>query len=465
MGAQWKQAGREANAQKRGQMVIKLVREIMVAARLGGPDLDVSLAKAILAGMNPAQPQTNLSRTGAGDPVTSNTLSRRGFLMTVGAGAAAMGMPRGISAAEPIIQGFERVPEDPNASKGWQPVSDRKLRVGIVGYGVCKFGAEFGFQDHPNVEIVAVSDLVPDRCAELSKVCRCAKTYPSLEELVKDDRIEAVFVATDAPSHARHCIEVLKHGKHVASAVPAVFGSLEQADQLHEAVRKSDRIYMMFETSYYHEDLHAMRRIHAAGGLGRLVYAEGEYYHYMEEPIPSFKDWRVGLPPQWYPTHSNAYYVGVGNGRFTEVSCMGMPSVVPHLQPAGNRYQNPFGTEIALFRTSEGGMARMAVSWDTPGYSGEMGRIRGQRGTFYGKYEGLEKTLPNTRRPPLPPGVAAGGHGGSHGHLMNEFVTAILQKRQPLVDIAQALNMTVAGIVAHHSALKNGELLKIPQYA
>src|SRR5580698_2552761 len=42
MGAQWKQAGREANAQKRGQMVVKLVREIMVAAKLGGPDPDTN---------------------------------------------------------------------------------------------------------------------------------------------------------------------------------------------------------------------------------------------------------------------------------------------------------------------------------------------------------------------------------------------------------------------------------------
>ena len=47
---------------------------------------------------------------------------------------------------------------------------------------------------------------------------------------------------------------------------------------------------------------------------------------------------------------------------------------------------------------------------------------------------------------------------------MNEFVTAILQDRTPLVDIAKALNMTVAGIVAHQSALKNGALMKIPQY-
>jgi hypothetical protein len=156
--------------------------------------------------------------------------------------------------------------------------------------------------------------------------------------------------------------------------------------------------------------------------------------------------------------------VGVTGGAFTEVSGMGMPSKIPHLQPANNRYRNPFGTEIALFRTSEGGMSRMAVSWDTPGASGEMGRIRGQRGTFHDKYEGLEKKLPPTRRPPLPPGVSAGAHGGSHGHLTHEFVAAILQDRQPWMNLAVALNLTVSGIVAHQSALKDGELMKIPQY-
>jgi predicted dehydrogenase len=250
----------------------------------------------------------------------------------------------------------------------------------------------------------------------------------------------------------------------VACAVPAVYASLEEAEQLWEAVRKSDRTYMLFETSAFHEDLHAMRRIYQAGGLGKLVYAEGEYYHFMEQPLASYQDWRVGLPPQFYPTHSNAYYHCVTGGSFTEVSCLGMPSVIQHLKPENNRYRNPFGTEIALFRTSEGGSARMAVSWDTPGAGGEMGRVRGQRGSFYGKYEGLEKSLPDLKRPPLPPGVAAGGHGGSHGHLTNEFITAILQDRPPLVDIRMALNLTVSGIVAHHSAMKDGERLKIPQY-
>ncbi|RAK02282.1 putative dehydrogenase [Larkinella arboricola] len=400
-------------------------------------------------------------------------LNRRSFLRSAGLGATALGLlpmacstgkqPAQSTAGKPPIQGFERTQEAGTAKK-WTPVSDRKVRVGIVGYGLCKFGAEFGFQNHPNVEIVAVSDLFPDRCEQLAKACRCTKTYPSLEELVKDDRIEAVFIATDAPSHAKQAILALKHGKHVASAVPAVFGSLEEADQLYEAVKTSGKKYMMFETSCFHEDLYAMRQIYNAGGLGKLVYSEGEYYHYMDDPLPSYKEWRVGLPPQYYPTHSNAYYIGVTGGSFTEVSCLGMPSIVEQLKPANNRYKNPFGSEIAMFRTSEGGSSRMAVSWDTPGDHGERGRIRGQRGSFYGKYEGLEKVLPDLVRPALPPGVDAGGHGGSHGRLTDEFITAILQDRQPLVDISMALNMTVSGIVAHQSAMRNGETLKIPQY-
>lgn len=398
----------------------------------------------------------------------TNNLSRRTFMQSVGGAAAAVGFGNAALAAEPekAIQGFEKAAKDVEASREWKPISDRKIRVGLAGYGVCKFAAAFEFQNHPNVEVVAVSDLIPERCAELAKVVRCGTTYPSLEELVKDDRIEAVFVATDAPSHVQHCVEVLKHGKHVASAVPACFGSLEEGEQLYEAVKQAAPLkYMMYETSCFHEDLYAMRQLYDAGALGKLVYSEGEYFHYMEQPIDSFHGWRIGLPPQYYPTHSNAYYVGVTGGSLTEVSCIGIPSKVIHLQPENNRYKNGFGTEIALFRTSEGGASRMAVSWDTPGSGGERGRIRGQLGSFYDKFEGIAEKLPNMKRPPLPPTVEPGGHGGSHGYLTEEFISAILEDRQPLVDVSRALNMTAAGIVAHQSAMKDGELMKIPQYA
>jgi hypothetical protein len=398
-------------------------------------------------------------------------MSRRGLLQDAGMAGALLGLV-GIAhgqdlptdAGGKVIPGFGGGQDDPEASSEWVSFSERKVRVGIAGYGICKFGAQFGFQDHPNVEVVAVTDLIPSRCAELAKVCGCDKTYPSCEEMLEDDGIEAVFIATDAPSHARLAILALERGKHVAAAVPAVFGSLEDANRLFEAVKKSGRKYMMFETSAFHADLFALHKRYVAGDLGKVIYSEGEYYHYFGTPLGGYNPktrqvdsdgWRKGLPPQWYPTHSNAYYVSVTGGCFTEVSCMGMPSEVPHLQAANNDYRNPFGSEIALFRTSEGGMSRMAVCWDLPSAHGEKGRVYGQR-------KGNGKVY--SQRPPLPPGVSAGGHGGSHGLLTSEFMDAILRDRKPWVDIAMSLNMTVAGIVAHQSALKDGELLKIPQY-
>lgn len=397
-----------------------------------------------------------------------NSTSRRSFIQAVGAGTAALGLSNATAAEQKQkpIPGFEETPTDPDASKGWQAVSDRKIRVGIVGYGTCQFGSAFSFQDHPNVEIVAVSDLFPDRCAALAKACRCEKTYPSLEQLVKDDQIEAVFVATDAPSHARHCIEVLKHGKHVACAVPAVYGSLEDADKLFEAVKTSGLNYMMFETSCYHDDCYAMRQIYQAGGFGRIVYSEGEYYHYHTHQIGSYKDWRVGSIPLWYPTHSTAYYVGVTDKPFTSVSCTGSSAGFESWQDGANQYNNTFTDQIALFQTAEGGTSRMLMCSGIHSKGGETGRIFGEKGWMTGtQYHGSMKDLPDLSRPPLPPTVKAGGHGGSHGQLMNEFILSILEKRKPLVDIVQALNMTVCGIVASQSALKDGERMSVPQYS
>ena len=394
-------------------------------------------------------------------------VSRRSFFKAMSMGAAAVGMGSASAAQTPSkIQGFEEEPVDPNASKLWKPVSDRKIRVGIVGYGVCRFGAAFSFQNHPNVEVAAVSDLFPDRCAALAKACRCEKTYPSLEEMVKDDSIEAIFCATDAPSHARHCIDVLKHGKHAATAVPAVFGSIEQADELLETVKTTGKKYMMFETSCFRADCYAMREIYMAGGFGRIVYSEGEYYHYHGDgSLGSYKDWRKGIPPLWYPTHSTAYYVGVTDKAYTSVSCFGFESGSSHFLPGVNAYDNLKTDEVALFETAEGGMSRMLKCRSTRSKGGETGRVFGEKGWMDGtEYRGAMKKLPNITRPPLPPDVKAGGHGGSHGQLMNEFVLSILEDRKPVVDVVQALNMTVPGVVAHQSALKDGERLKVPQY-
>ncbi|MDH7568393.1 MAG: hypothetical protein QHJ73_02235, partial [Armatimonadota bacterium] len=80
-------------------------------------------------------------------------------------------------------------------------------------------------------------------------------------------------------------------------------------------------------------------------------------------------------------------------------------------------------------------------------------------------------------RDPLPPEVMAayrqgqasdsevyGGHGGSHAYLVNEFVEAIAGGRRPVIHAWEAARYFAPGVVAHQSALRGGELLKVPDW-
>lgn len=392
--------------------------------------------------------------------------TRRDFAKIAGLGMAGSLFAPVANATK--IQGFDDKAES-KLEKAWSPISDRKIKVGLVGHGVCKFSMAFGFQHHPNVEVVAVSDLIPERCKALAKEVKCPKTYPSLEKMIEDDSIEALFICTDAPSHARHCIDALKRGKHVACAVPAVFGSMDDAYALYETVKQTGKTYMMFETSMFRKNCFEMRKIYEAGKFGKVMYTEGEYWHYSggRHYVDSYKKWRDGLPPMWYPTHNDAYFVGVTNGSFLEVNGFGVRGEKDN---SNNRYSNPFKTEIALYKTSLGGIARMVRSGDTigRGYGDETGRMRGTKGAYYDRFEGDKKNMPDLSFPAIPPSMKnqfyQTWHGGSHPYLTNEFVLSILQNRKPLVDVAMSLNMTVGGIAAHASAMRDNETIKIPQF-
>jgi predicted dehydrogenase len=404
-------------------------------------------------------------------------LSRRSFLAASAAVAATgASLLDAVPAAEGIA-GFDQTQTDYDRTQEWKPFSDRKVRVGIVGHGVCQFGLAFDLQNHPNVELVAVSDLFPDRCAEMARKAKCAKTYPSLEEMVKDDSIEAIYCATDAPAHAKHAVLCLEHGKHVATAVPAFRGDIEDAERLLECCKKNPGlVYAMFETSTFHDDLYAMEKLFAAGVFGRIVYSEGEYCHPHSIGTPtlgSHKDWRKNGCPMWYPTHATAYYVGVTHQGLLDVSCQGTP-YFDEARRIPNAIGNVFKSEVGLFRTAEGGLSRMIICYSQGEYL-EAGRIRGEYAgfnkTFTGdatgkkRYDEAIKNGLQIKKYALPPGVQPGGHGGSHGYLGDDFIDAILRGRKPTVDVIDALNMTVPGYYAHLSAMKDGETMKIPQYS
>lgn len=397
------------------------------------------------------------------------SFNRRKFLGLAGAGAAAVMLPRFASA---------------------ENHADRKIRIGIIGGS---FGLGFYFHEHPNCIVEAVSDLRPERRDKLMQVYKCTKSYESLEKLLLDSKIEAVFLATPAPDHARHVVASLKAGKHVLCAVPAAM-TLEECGQIRDAVEKTGLNYMMAETSAFRQGLISVQKLYKEGKFGNIFSAAAEYNHpgldvlYFEN---GKETWRHGLPPMLYPTHCTAFLIAVTGERLTSVSGLGWGDDSPILKK--NRYNNPFWNETAFFQTDKGHPFRVEVNWKGALVESERGEWRGDKMSFYypqaGSKESImvkvadqlgkddagfqhKQNLVETYSVPawwktdmLPePLRHNSGHEGSHTFITHEFIDSIINDRQPLVNVYEALAYTAPGIVGHQSALKGGEYMKIPSF-
>lgn len=378
----------------------------------------------------------------------------------------------------------------PRLAFAQETTSDRKIRIGIIGGG---FGAGFNFHEHPNCIVEAVSDLRSDRRETLMKVYKCSKSYESLERLLLDPKIEAVFIATPAPDHARHVLASLKAGKHVLCAVPAAM-TLDECDDLRDAVRRTGLTYMMAETSTYRQNTISAKKFYKEGSFGTIFNATAEYNHAGLEDyffLNGKPTWRHGLPPMLYPTHCTSFLIAVTGERLTHVNCLGWGDDSPLLK--NNPYKNPFWNETAFFETNRGTPFKVEVNWKGALRNAERGEWRGDKMSFLsalseggdatiiraadtlGHDDGGFKNKANkieTYKQPLwwktdmlpEPMRHNSGHGGSHTFITHEFIDALISNRQPEVNIYEALAYTAPGIVAHKSALKGGVHMKIPSF-
>ena len=368
-----------------------------------------------------------------------------------------------------------------------QPGSKR-IRLAVVGGG---FGASFHWHEHPQCVVTAVTDLYPARRDRLRNAYRCDNVYDSLEDLLKKRRdLDAVAIFSGAPAHLKHTKMCMERGLHVISAVPACV-SLEEAEQLRAIKEKTGLRYMMAESSYYRQACIYARELYRKGGFGEILYSEVEYYHdfNFEERLSSksslyyhpdgSNSWRQGMPPMHYPTHSLGFVVGVTKERIATASCLGAGDRDKLARLPTNVYGNPFFNEFALMRTSRGNTVRHNECRQIAAPESERAQWFGEKGTLYMAKAGI---IPDTWQPrygkPAPihvpnywmtdmlpaPMRHQSGHGGSAVFICAEFINALLENREPAVDVYEALAMTVPGIIAHQSALKNGELMKVPSF-
>jgi predicted dehydrogenase len=349
--------------------------------------------------------------------------------------------------------------------------ANRKIRLAVVGGG---FGTQFYWHEHPGCHVSAVTDLYAERRTALRDTYQCDSVYHSMEDMLAKRRdLDAIAIFSGAPDHARQVITCMERGLHVISAVPACL-TLEDAARLKEVKEKTGMRYMMAETSYYRQAaIYAREYYHDDNREQMIADKKSRYYN----PDGSHS-WRQMLPPMLYPTHSLGFVVGVTGERITQVSCLGWGDQALIAKFPTNRYKNPHTNEFALMRTNQGHMVRCNVFWQIAA-DGERAQWFGEKGSFSMAKTAFHGDMWHPRYgKPSPVAVPKywstdrlpekmrhdSGHGGSHAFLANEFINSLLDNREPAVDLYEALAMTVPGIVAHQSALKGGEQLRVPGF-
>jgi len=361
------------------------------------------------------------------------------------------------------------------------------ISVGIVGLGA--FGSTFvkHFKNHPQVSRVALCDMKEERLNALAREYEITETYRTLDEICRSD-IEAIALFTQPWLHAEQAIKVMEAGKHVYCAVPPAFShddneTLDYCDKLVETVKRTGLNYMLGETTFFRAETIYCRQRAAKGDFGRFVYCEGEYLHDMSLGLYEVmkrrwgEQWgrdKSGSVPMHYPTHSTSGIISITGARMRHVSAMGYILPDDDWFRADTIYKNPFSNEVAIFRMSNGAIARISEFRRVGHKYSEQFRIFGTEGSFLHDVSGAKWCTKDKWEPvdlsdakePLPQELTGdlGGHGGSHAYLVHEFVDSILKERLPRINVWEAVRYLVPGIIAHRSALKDGELMEIPDW-
>lgn len=363
-----------------------------------------------------------------------------------------------------------------------------KLRIGV-------FGAQQGkveihaLVNHPDAEVVAICDKSINALSEAKDFIELygdnVLLFNNFDDFINYD-MDAVILANYATEHAPYAIKALNSGKHVLSALLPV-QTMSQAVELVETVEKTGLVYAYDENYCYRPDTFEMWKRYSQGDIGIAQYGMGEYIHDRMDMWPQLtygerNHWRNKMYCTYYCTHSLGPLIYITGLRPKSVVGFEIPPDIENQKQLG--LIRGAGMLIvtmengAVFKTVDGPLKREpgSVCWELYGNKGMMQTGRGtdiaqmkpfsiyqeEHQLCQGRWEEYQP------QPFIEPALITGqsGPGGSNFYPAHFFIEKILGKKDGKysIDIYQALDMSIPGILGYRSILNNNTPFKIPDF-
>jgi predicted dehydrogenase len=368
-----------------------------------------------------------------------------------------------------------------------------QVNVAIIGLG---FGAEFIpiYQKHPQANMYAVCQRNKAKLDQVADHFGIPKRYTDFNDVLKDPDVDFVHINSPIPDHAPQSIAALKAGKHVMCTVPMAT-SIEDCETIVKLVKETGLRYMMAETVVYAREFLFCKELYDKGELGKVQFLQASH----QQDMDGWPNYWPGLPPMWYATHCVGPCLALTRAQAEYVSCFGSGTI---RQDLISKYNSPFAIESTHIKFKDSDVSARIIRslFDVARQYRESFDVYGTKQTVeWPLIEGEELVLHTAKKPEseIPQRVKSpdyahllpkeiqrfttkgvydadehqhlsftqgGGHGGSHPHLVNEFVSALVQKRDPYPNAVQSANWTCVGLCAHQSALKGGEIVRLPKF-
>jgi predicted dehydrogenase len=360
-----------------------------------------------------------------------------------------------------------------------------KVRVGV-------FGAARGMSminvmaRHPEAELVAICDKyqpLMEKCKKVADETGSKITYyTDFDKFIQHD-MDAVVLANYANEHAPYAVKALDLGHHVVSEVLPV-ETLAQAVELVEAVERSGKVYAYAENYCYFAATQEMKYLYRRGEIGEFMHGEGEYVHDCESIWPDItygekNHWRNNMYSTFYCTHSFGPIVTVTGTRPVKVVGFETPNVENMA-----RYGYKGGTSGMIVAQMDNGATVKSLHGHLkrePGsvwYSvyGKKGMMESDRwgDAFFRLYvyregdslTGNEISYKPRRRNESELAKLIDGHGGGDFYTMHYFLEKILGRPDGAesIDVFQALDMGLPGLMAYRSILNGNIPMEIPDF-
>jgi len=370
-----------------------------------------------------------------------------------------------------------------------QMKSTDRINIAIVGL---EFGAEFIpiYMADPRANMYAVCQRTRAHLDKVGDAFGVDIRHTDYEELLKDEAIDAIHINTPPFMHAEQVIAGLEAGKHVACTIPMAL-SVDDCRRIVETARRTGKKYMMMETVVYSREFLFVKDLYEKNELGRVQFYRSSH----QQEMHGWPAYWEGLPPMYNATHAISPTLALRRDQAEWVECVGSGRIDPDMIP---NYGSPFAIESAHIQFKDTDVCAEVTRslFNTARQYRESFDVYGSKKTFeWTQIEGeghvihtgespervkipdYAHLLPESLQPFTRGGVynakenvhrsfvQGGGHGGSHPHLVHEFLSAIAEGREPYPNARQAANITCAGILSHASAMSGGSKIYLPDFS